>query len=105
VDVRDDVLPVDRQGRGRGHPQRHVQYGPVFGDVNVLAPEHRVPVLRHPGLLGELDKQPHGLVGDAVLGVVEVEACRLCGQPLAASLILGEQVAQVPPGNLGVMAL
>jgi hypothetical protein len=52
-----------------------------------------------------LDEQSHRLVGDAVLGVVEVEARRLSGQPFAAPLILGEQVAQMPPGNLSVMAL
>ena len=42
------------------------------------------------------EQQPQRLVGDAVLGVVEVEAGALGGQALAAPRVAGEQVAQVP---------
>ena len=52
VHVLDDVLPVDDKGfRGR-HAQRHVQHGPVFRDVDVLAAEHRVPPLGNSRLRG-----------------------------------------------------
>ena len=89
----------------RGHAQRHVQHGAVFGHVDVLAAEHGVPALGHAGLLGQRDQQPHGLVGDPVLGVVQVEPGRLRGQPLAPARVAGEQVAQVLPGDLLVVPL
>ena len=57
------------------------------------------------GLLRQLDQQPHRLVGDAVLGVVEVDALGLGRQPLAAARIGREQLAQVTIADLGVMAL
>ena len=89
----------------RGHPQRHVQHGPVLGHVDVLAAEHGVPALGHAGLLGQRHEQPHGLVGDPVLGVVQVEPGRLGGQPLAPARVPGEQLAQVLPGDLVVVPL
>ena len=47
------------------------------------------------GFLGQLQQELQGLVGDAVLRVVEVDAGGLGGQPLAALRIVGEQSAQV----------
>ena len=60
--------------------QRHVQDGPVFRDVDLLAPEHGVDARPQAGLLGQLQQQLERLVGDAILRVVEVEARRLGGQ-------------------------
>ena len=57
--------------------------------------EHRVDPLAEAGALGQGDEQPQRLVGDAVLGVVEVEVAGLERQALAAVGVLGEQVAQV----------
>ena len=99
------VGAVHDQRCGPRHAQRHVQHGPVLGHVDVLAAEHGVPPLRHAGLAGQLDQQPHGLVGDPVLGVVQVEPGRLRGQPLAPPGIRGEQLPQVLPGDLGVVPL
>jgi hypothetical protein len=105
VHVGHHVLAVhDQLGPGR-HPQGHVQHGPVLGHVDVLAAEHGVPALGHPGLLGQLDQQAQGLVGDPVLGVVQVQAGSFGGQPLTPPGILGEEVTQVPPGDLLVVAL
>ena len=56
-------------------------------------------------LLGQLQEQPHRLVGDPVLGVVEVEADGLHPEPFTAVRILGEQLPQVPPGDLVVVRL
>ncbi len=42
-------------------------------------------------------------VRDAMLRVVEVEACALGHQPLPAARVLGEEVAQVPVADLGVV--
>ena len=59
-------------------------------DVDPLAGEHRVPVVLELRLLGQLQQQAHGLVGDAVLRVVEVEPGCLGAEPLAARGVLGE---------------
>src|SRR5262249_19255680 len=48
-----------------------------------------------PRLLGEPEKESHRFVGDAVLGVVEVEAGGLDRHALAALGILGEELAHV----------
>ena len=103
--LRHHVRAVHDQVLAGGQAQRHVQHGPVLGHVDVLAAEHRVPALGHAGLLGQRHEQPHRLVGDPVLGVVEVEPGRLGGQPLAAARVPGEQLAQVPPGDLFVVPL
>ena len=46
---------------------------------------------------------PHGLVGDTILGIVEVQACRLERQPLATLRVGGEERAQVNILDLLVM--
>jgi hypothetical protein len=105
VDLLDHIGAVNDQVFAGRHAQRHVQHGAVLGDVDVLAAEHGVAALGHAGLLGQRDEQPHRLVGDPVLGVVEVEPGRLRGQPLAAARVPGEQLAQVLPGDLLVVPL
>ena len=84
VHLCDDVHAVDDERRTFRHAQRDVQSCAVLGDVDVVAPEHRLRALREPGLLGELDEEPQRLVRDAVLRVVEVEAGALGDQPLSA---------------------
>ena len=93
--LRDDVLPVDDERRVARQAQRGVQDGPVLGDVDVVAAEHRLDALRSPRLVRELQEQRDRLVRDPVLRVVEVEPGGLGGQPLAAGGVGGEQVAQV----------
>ena len=46
--------------------------------------------------MASCDEQLQGLVGDAVLGVVEEDAVGLGGEARAARRIFGEEVAQVP---------
>ena len=58
-----------------------------------------------PDSSASVDEQPHGLVGDPVLGVVQVEPGRLRSQPLAAARVVGEQLAQVPVGDFLVVPL
>jgi hypothetical protein len=82
-----------------------VQHSAVLGHVDVLAAEHGVPALGHARLLGQRHEQPHRLVGDPVLGVVQVEPGRLGGQSFAPARVPGEQLAQVPPGDLVVVPL
>ena len=87
------------------HPQRDVQHRPVLRHVDVVAAEHGRAPVGHAGLLGQRDEQFHGLVGNPVLRVVQVQPGRLDGQPLASARIPGEQVAQVQAGDLGVVPL
>ena len=102
----DDVLAVDDQRALPRHPQRDVQHGAVLGDVDVLAGEHRVAALRAARTRSASSTSSlERLVGDPVLRVVEEEAGALGGQPLAAVGVLGEQIAQVPLADLGVVLL
>src|SRR5262249_24493106 len=55
----------------------------------------RVDASAQIGLVGESEEQREGLVGDAVLGVVEIQAGGLEGQPLAPLRVLGEELPQV----------
>ncbi len=105
MDLLDDVLAIDDQRAVPRHPQRDVQHGPVLRDVDVLAPEHRIAALGDAALLRQLNEQLQRFVGGPVLGVVEEESGAICDQTLAAIGVLGEQVAQVPLADLGVVLL
>ena len=84
VDLRHDVLAVDDDRRALRGAQGHVQHGAVFGDVDLVAAEHGVDARAQAGLLGQSKQEPERFVGDAVLGVIQVEADGLDRQPLAA---------------------
>ena len=79
-----DVLAVDEDRLIARGPQRHMQDGAVFADVDLLASEHRVAPGGDAARLAEIDQQADGLIGDAVLGIVEMEPDGLDGEPLAA---------------------
>jgi hypothetical protein len=102
VDAGDHVVTVDHDRGARG-PQRDVEHRALLGDVDLLAAEHRIPPLGHAGVVGHRDQQAQGLVGHAVLGVVEEQAGALGGHPLAALAWLGEQRAQVEILDLRVV--
>jgi hypothetical protein len=95
VNVRHNVLPVDNNGRALWRPQRDVQHGTIFRDVDLLAAKHRVDPGAQPGLLGKLDEQLERLRIDAVFRVVEVDAGGLRCHALAARRIVREQVTQL----------
>ena len=94
VHVGDHVLAVHDEARVARQAQRGVQHGPVLGDVDVLAGEHRGDPLAQPGPLGERDERRDGLVGDQVLAVVEVELGGLDGQARAALRVGGEELTE-----------
>lgn len=52
-------------------PQGSVVDGTALGEVDLLAGKHGVPLLLDAGLLGELDEEVEGLIGEEVLGEVE----------------------------------
>ena len=65
VHIGHDVMAVGDDLLAARRSQRDVQNRTVFGDVDVLAGEHRVDPLAQPGPLGERDQQPNRLVGHA----------------------------------------
>ena len=100
VDLGHHVDPVDGQRGALRHAQRDVQHRAVLRYVDPLPGEHRVPVLLEPGLLGQLEQQAQGLVGDPVLRIIEVEPGGLGAEPLAAIRVLGEEIAQMAAHQL-----
>ena len=76
-------------------PQRDVQDGALLADVDLLAANIASRRAATPRALHELDQEAEGLIGDAVLGIVEMEPDGLDGEPLAAPRIGGEQRPQM----------
>ncbi len=95
VDLPDDVHAVHHQRPRARHPQGDMERRATLGDVHPLTAEHRVHLLREPALRRELPQKLEGVVGDAMLRVVEIEAGRLGGQPLAARRIGVEEIPEL----------
>src|SRR6185312_10502666 len=88
VAVHEDLLAAWRA-------QRHVQHGAILGGVDALAAEHRRDAALEVARRGQRAQQAQGIVVDALLGVVVVQARSLGHQALAALRVGGEQLAQV----------
>ena len=82
---------IDAPRRAQGH----VQDGPVLRDVDLLAAEHGVDPRSQAGFLRQLQEELEGLVGDAILRVIEEDAHGLGRHPLAALGIIREELPQV----------
>ena len=95
MDLRHHVLAVDDDRCSFRRAQGHVQDGPVFRDVDLLASEHGVDPRAQAGFLGQLQEELEGFVGDAILRVIEEEAHRLGRHALAARGIIREELAQM----------
>ena len=67
----------------------------VLRDVDLFTPEHGVDPRLQIGILGQSQEQLEGLVGDAILRVIEEDAQVLCRHPLAALGIIREQLSKV----------
>ena len=87
VDLLDHALAVDLHGLVGGVAQGHVVDGASLCEVDLLALEHVIAKLLNLCLLGKLDKQGEGLLGDEVLGEIEEDL-------IAISLVL-EGVAEL----------
>ena len=77
----------------------------LFRDVDLVTPEHGVDPSAQAGLLRELQQEPQGVVGDAILGVVEVQACGFRRQAFAACGIVREERAEMHVPDSVIMAL
>ena len=69
-----------------------MQDGAIFGEVDLVATEHGVNMLTKARLRGELPKELEGFVGDAVLGVIQIDASRFGVQGVAAGGVVGEEL-------------
>src|SRR5439155_1189398 len=75
----------------------------VLGHVDLVAAEHGVDALAQPDLLGEPKEEAEGVLGHAVLRVVEVQAHAFDRETLTATRIVGEELAVVDVPDLRVM--
>ena len=95
MDLGHHVLAVDEDGFVFGRAQGDVQDGAIFGDVDFVAAEHGVDAFAKAGFLGELQEEREGFVGDAVLGVIEVDAERFEGEFFRAFGIVSKKLSEV----------
>ena len=73
--------------------------GAILGGVDLLAGEHGLDALLEVGLSGKVCQQLQGLIGDAVLGVVEEDAGGIGGEAGAARGVGFEEVAEMQGAN------
>ena len=92
VHLVDDVDAVELDHRTGRCPQRRVQHGAMFGDVDRLTGEHRVAAALDAGRAGHVDEGgEHGVV-DGVLRVVDAQIADLDHVPLGATRVAVEQL-------------
>jgi len=103
VDLRHHVLAVHHHGLPLGGTQGHMQDGPLFRDVDLLTAKHGIDASPQAGLLGQLQKKPECLVGDAVFRVVKVDPDSLGRHSFPALSIVREELAKMKLPNLRVM--
>ena len=75
--------------------QGDVQDGSFLRHIDLFAPKHGVDPRSQAGFLGQLQEQLEGFVGDAILGVIQVKAHGLGGQPLAAAGIVSKELPEM----------
>ena len=103
VDLGHDIFAVHDDGLPFGGAQGNVQDGPLLRDVDLLAPEHGIDASPQAGLLRQLQQEPEGFVGDAVLRIVKVDADGLRGHALSALWIVREELPQMKLPDSPVM--
>ncbi len=90
-----DVGAVDDNPFALRRAQRDVQHRALFRHVDPFAAEHRRDALAQAAFLGQSREQSHRFVGDAILGVIEIDAGSFGSQALAAAGIFGEKLPQI----------
>ncbi len=61
----------------------------------MFPPEHLISALGQSRFVRQTDEQAHGLLGDSLFGIVEVQAFGLDAKELPAFRVLREQAAQI----------
>src|SRR5215475_942192 len=82
-----------------------MQDRPLLCDVDLLTAKHRLDSRLQAGLLGKSKKKLERLVGDAILGEVQVEAHSLYRHPLAAPRIIRKELSQMQLRHLFVVRI
>ena len=72
-----------------------MQDGPLFGNVDLVSAKHGINTGPQTGFLGQLQEEFERFIGDAVLGVIEVDADRLGGKALSAFGVVREELSEV----------
>src|SRR5579863_4883027 len=95
VHVGYDVSSVKHNGCATWRAERDVQHRAFFGDVDYVAAEHGGDARLEAAFSSELLQQRQRFVGHSVLGIVEIKAGRIDGEPFAAAGIVGKELPQV----------
>jgi hypothetical protein len=95
VNLGNYILPVNDNCCSARRAQGHVQDGSVLRDVDLLATKHGVDPRTQAGFLRQLKEELEGLIGDAILRVIEEDAHSLGGQACAAFGIIREEFPEV----------
>ena len=103
VDLGHHVVAVHYDGGAFRGAQGDVQHGSLFGEVDLFSPEHGVNPGLQAGFPGQLQKQLEGFVGEAILGVIQVEAGGFGGHPFAAAGIVPKEFPEMHVPDLLVM--
>lgn len=111
VDILDDALAIDLHGLVGDIAESNVVDGTVLGEVDGLALEHGITQLLDIGLLGQLDQERQGLLGQEVLGEIE-EDVRVVdsvgegpAEPLEALRVLLKGLLEDDVASHGVVVL
>ncbi len=100
-----DVDAVDADALALWCAQCNVEHRTLLRHVDLLAAEHCVDARAQAALFGKIPQQSKRLVGDAILGVIEVKSGGFGIESLAAPGIVGEKLPQVPTSHRFVMRL
>jgi hypothetical protein len=87
-----------------------MKHGAVFGAIDLLAPKHGIDPHAQPGFLRQSQEDLDRFIGNAVLGAIEVNACRFgrhaCATPQVSSKEFSEiLLADLPGVNTSVRQL
>src|SRR5215471_12635724 len=95
MDLGNDVLAIYDDGSAAGCAQGDVEYGSIFGDVDLFTAEHRVDARSQLSLLSEANQQVECFGGNPILGIVHINACGIQGHALTALRVVPEEIAKV----------
>ena len=95
VNLGDHVLTIHENGCPSRGTQGDVEDGSVLSNVDLLPPEHGVNPNSQAGFLCQLQKELESLIGDAILGVVQIDAHSLGSHMLATLGIVLEQLSEM----------
>ena len=66
MNLRHDILAIHEDGSSFWRAKRDMQGGPVFGGVDLLAPEHGVDARAQAGRFRQIEKQLERVIADAI---------------------------------------